>query len=58
MQDDMCKFKDLEYCKTDLIASKGVVFCKFHKSSSALLALECVNDNGMVSGRLAGLGST
>ena len=44
----MCKFQDLEYCKTDLVASKGVVFCKFQKSSSALQALEDVNMRGMV----------
>ena len=44
----MCKFQDLEYCKTDLVASKGVVFCKFQKSSSALQALEDVNIRGMV----------
>ena len=43
-------FKDLEYCKTDLVASKGVVFCKFSKSSSALMALEDVNSRGMVAG--------
>ncbi|GAX80303.1 hypothetical protein CEUSTIGMA_g7741.t1 [Chlamydomonas eustigma] len=50
IQDDLCRYKDLEYCKTDLIAQKGVVFCKFTKSSSALMALEEVNSHGMVAG--------
>lgn len=48
LQDDFSQFVDLEYCKTDLIASKGVVFCKFRKSSSALQALEAVGERGMV----------
>ncbi len=46
----MLRFSDLEYCKTDLIAAKGVVFCKFHKSSAALRALEEINVNGIVAG--------
>ena len=45
----MASFQDLQYCKTDLIAAKGVVFCKYAKSSSALAAMEAVNDAGMVS---------
>ena len=46
-QEEMAKFRDLEYCKVDLIASKGIVFCKYAKTSSALLALEAImaNDN-------------
>lgn len=47
IQDDMSQFADLEYCKTDLAASRGVVFCKFTKSSSALQALEAIADRGM-----------
>lgn len=47
IQDDMAQFPDLEYCKTDLAASRGVVFCKFSKSSSALKALEGIADRGM-----------
>jgi hypothetical protein len=47
VQEEMAKFRDLEYCKVDLIASKGIVFCKYAKTSSALLALEAImaNDN-------------
>ncbi len=45
----MSQFQDLEYCKTDLAATRGVVFCKFSKSSSALKALESIADRGMVS---------
>lgn len=41
-------FNDLQYCKTDLIASKGIVFCKYAKSSSALLALEEITERGTV----------
>ncbi len=43
----MANFRDFEYCKVDLIASKGIVFCKYSKTSSALLALETImaNDN-------------
>lgn len=48
-QDDVATFEDLEYCKTDLIASKGVVFCKFSKASSALKALEDISSRGTVS---------
>ena len=44
----MAKFNDLEYCKTDLIAAKGIVFCKYYKTSSALRALEAVQETGMV----------
>lgn len=44
LQDDLGAFPDLEYCKTDLIANKGVVFCKFTRSSSALRALEEITE--------------
>lgn len=45
----MSSYAGLEYCKTDLVASKGVVFCKFTKASYALLALEDVAARGTVS---------
>jgi hypothetical protein len=49
----MAKFRDLEYCKIDLIAAKGIVFVKYAKSSSALLALESILANDcMVSSAL------
>ena len=48
VQAELASFHDLQYCKTDLIASKGVVFCKYTKSSSALLAMEAVQETGMV----------
>ncbi|GFH11862.1 predicted protein, partial [Haematococcus lacustris] len=47
LQDHVCGFPDLEYCKTDLVATKGVAFCKFSKSSSALKALEAIAEDGM-----------
>ena len=47
-QADMAAFRDLQYCKTDLIAAKGIVFCKYTKASAALRALEAVNATGMV----------
>jgi hypothetical protein len=48
-QDDIATFPDVEYCKTDLVATKGVVFCKFSKASSALKVLETVQERGTVS---------
>ncbi len=44
----MAAFQDLQYCKTDLIAAKGIVFCKYAKASAALRALEAVNATGQV----------
>lgn len=44
-------YSELDYCKTDLISTKGVVFCKFFKASSALAALEDITDSGMVSNK-------
>ncbi len=52
-QEEMGRWPDLQYCKTDLIAAKGVVFCKFARSSSALRALEAVTENGMVRAAVA-----
>jgi hypothetical protein len=46
----MARFDGLEYCKTDLIASKGIVFCKYQMASSALFALETITETGVVSG--------
>lgn len=47
---NLASFQDLQYCKTDLIATKGVVFCKYAKSSSALAALETVTETGALAG--------
>ncbi|KAK9825572.1 hypothetical protein WJX74_007012 [Apatococcus lobatus] len=47
---EMEAFRDLQYCKTDLIASKGIVFCKYAKSSSALKALEEITERGTLAG--------
>ncbi|KAF8057626.1 svkA [Scenedesmus sp. PABB004] len=46
--DELGRYPDLEYCKTDLIASKGVVFVKYAKASSALAALEEIAAKGTV----------
>lgn len=48
LQDYMSQFQDLQYCKTDLIATKGVVFCKFARASSALYAMELINETSIV----------
>eukprot|EP00878_Enallax_costatus_P022075 GHUV01023407.1.p1 GENE.GHUV01023407.1~~GHUV01023407.1.p1 ORF type:complete len:188 (+),score=39.98 GHUV01023407.1:110-673(+) len=48
IHDELARYPDLEYCKTDLISSKGVVFVKYSKASSALRALEDVAAKGMV----------
>ena len=45
----MALWPDLQYCKTDLISAKGVVFCKFARSSAALRCMEAVNETCMVS---------
>ena len=47
-QAHMSKYPGLEYCKVDLVATKGVVFCKFYRASAALAALEDINASGMV----------
>lgn len=49
LQQKMGATRDLQYCKTDLIQSKGIVFCKYSKASSALLALEEITETGTVS---------
>ncbi len=48
LQAEMEAFKDLQYCKTDLIATKGIVFCKHAKLASALMALEEIAERGTV----------
>lgn len=57
----MARFSGMQYCKTDLIATKGIVFVKYTKSSSACLAMETIQETGSVSGgegrRVGGLAS-
>lgn len=53
-QEEASRYPDLEYCKADLIASKGVVFFKYAKASSALRALEDIAAKGLVGGGLGG----
>lgn len=48
LQEELGRWPDLQYCKTDLISTKGVVFCKFARSSSALRTLEAVTESGQV----------
>ncbi|KAF5828332.1 hypothetical protein DUNSADRAFT_17777, partial [Dunaliella salina] len=50
IQMEAAAFPGLEYCKTDLVAPKGVVFLKFSKTSSALIALEIINERGTFAG--------
>lgn len=45
----MAHFPDLEYVKTDLVATKGVAYAKYSRASSALMAVEAVAARGMVS---------
>jgi hypothetical protein len=49
----MGQHEGLEYCKVDLVASKGVVFCKFNRASAALRALERVTATSTVRARAA-----
>ena len=46
----MAEFPGLQYCKTDLIASKGIVFAKYDASSSAYVAMEAVQASGSIAG--------
>eukprot|EP00210_Caulerpa_lentillifera_P008383 g7995.t1 len=50
IKEEMNKYPDMEYCKTDLIQTKGVVFCKYSKASSALKAMESVNETNILAG--------
>lgn len=48
VQDDAAKFEEMEYCKTDLVPAKGIVFIKFARASSAMKALEDIQSHGLV----------
>lgn len=48
LQAEMARFSGMQYCKTDLIATKGIVFVKYARSSSACLAMETIQETGMV----------
>eukprot|EP01024_Parvocaulis_polyphysoides_P031205 TRINITY_DN2826_c0_g3_i1.p1 TRINITY_DN2826_c0_g3~~TRINITY_DN2826_c0_g3_i1.p1 ORF type:complete len:196 (-),score=34.05 TRINITY_DN2826_c0_g3_i1:31-618(-) len=50
LQEEMAKYEGLEYCKTDLISSKGIAFAKYSKASQALVALEDVTKTNMLAG--------
>ena len=45
----MSQEADLQYCKTDLIGAKGIVFCKYARASSALHVMETISEAGTVS---------
>lgn len=47
---EMSRFSSMQYCKTDLIASKGIVFVKYATSSSACVAMETIQSTGAVAG--------
>lgn len=47
-QDHAAAFPGLEYCKTSLASTKGVVFLKFCKASAALMALEAISETSTV----------
>jgi RNA recognition motif-containing protein len=46
----MSRFAGMQYCKTDLVASKGIAFVKYATSSAACMAMETVQMAGMVAG--------
>lgn len=46
----MARYSGMQYCKTDLVASKGIVFVKYSTSSSAMLAMETVQSTGTLAG--------
>lgn len=41
----MDKYEGLEYVKTDLVKSKGIIYVKFRFASSALKAKEDIESN-------------
>eukprot|EP00887_Chlorella_sp_A99_P005987 scaffold27.g5987.t1 len=51
---EMARFSGMQYCKTDLIATKGIVFVKYGKSSAACLAMETIQETGMTALARAG----
>jgi hypothetical protein len=44
----MDKYEGLEYVKTDLVKSKGIIYVKFRLASSALKAKEDIENNNYV----------
>lgn len=45
MQESMDNYEGLEYVKTDLVKSKGIIYVKFRLASSALKAKEDIEKN-------------
>eukprot|EP00889_Picochlorum_renovo_P005153 jgi/Picre1/32183/NNA_007529.t1 len=50
IEEKMRGFPGMQYCKTDLIASKGIVFVKYSSSSAAHTAMEAVQAAGGIAG--------
>eukprot|EP01026_Neomeris_dumetosa_P016351 TRINITY_DN1620_c0_g1_i5.p2 TRINITY_DN1620_c0_g1~~TRINITY_DN1620_c0_g1_i5.p2 ORF type:complete len:311 (+),score=47.23 TRINITY_DN1620_c0_g1_i5:183-1115(+) len=48
LQEEMSKYEGMEYCKTDLISTKGIAFAKYSKASQALAAMEDINKTNML----------
>jgi len=46
----MAEFPGMQYCKTDLIASKGIIFVKYDTSSHAYAAMQAVQASGSIAG--------
>lgn len=45
LQQEMSKYEGLEYVKSDLVKSKGIIYVKFRLASSALKAKEDIEQN-------------
>lgn len=45
VQQEMSKYEGLEYVKSDLVKSKGIIYVKFRLASSALKAKEDIEHN-------------
>lgn len=45
LQQEMSKYDGLEYVKSDLVKSKGIIYVKFRLASSALKAKEDIEHN-------------
>lgn len=47
---EMASYPGMQYCKIDLIGTKGIVFVKYETSSAAYAAMEAIQSSGVVAG--------
>jgi len=47
---EMASYPGMQYCKIDLIGTKGIVFVKYETSSAAYAAMEAIQSSGVIAG--------